>query len=341
MSPRRGASFSDPMIFEPLEARRFLAADLVATVDVGPQIISRFGETEIFRGSATVTNVGNATAFAFYNVRFVLSRDGTIGNADDVTIGNTTVAGTLAGESKTVFFPASLPSGTVSGAYHVGVLVDTGLEVSENSETNNSAVTDAAHVTVHSARGPLNLGGTSGADRIEITRGSSTIDVDFNGQTTSLIATEVTSLNVTLGGGRDYLSFLRAGLRGRVSGGGGSDTVFGGGAPDTISGGAGNDRLVGGGGRDRMGGNGGNDRLVGQSGADLLYGHAGNDVIDGGAGGDVVNGGGGIDNLLGGAGNDRLFAKDGAIDILVSGGGGRDSAFTDSNDPRSSIETLR
>ena len=83
----------------------------------------------------------------------------------------------------------------------------------------------------------------------------------------------------------------------------------------------------------------GGDRIIGSSLANYLKGNGGNDSLFGGDGNDTLDGGSGADSLAGQAGNDRLLARDGVIDI-VDGGAGTDSAQVDSNDKRTSIETL-
>jgi Ca2+-binding RTX toxin-like protein len=57
--------------------------------------------------------------------------------------------------------------------------------------------------------------------------------------------------------------------------------------------------------------------------------------VGGGAGKDILAGGEGRDQLVGGGGNDRLNARDGTRDTFVScGGGDRDRAIVDQNDPK-------
>ena len=92
----------------------------------------------------------------------------------------------------------------------------------------------------------------------------------------------------------------------------GSVTFFGSRYDDTLIGGAQGDHLYGKGGQDTLYGNGGNDTLDGGSGGDTLYGGEGNDWLYGGHHDDHLFGEGGNDTLDGGSGGDEL---DGGSDI--------------------------
>ncbi len=173
-----------------------------------------------------------------------------------------------------------------------------------------------------------------------------------------VIAPNVTA-NVTIDGGdgNDLLV-----------GGGGNDVLIGGSGSDFLYGGGGNDVLLGGVGNDQLFGGAGNDSLVGGEGIDIVDGGAGRDLLIGGQGSDLLVGGGDDDILVGGStshdGNlakldeimaiwtstasfnarvDLLLADllkpsgpgqtvfdDGSLDI-ISGGGGRDLVFGDTN----------
>jgi Ca2+-binding RTX toxin-like protein len=108
---------------------------------------------------------------------------------------------------------------------------------------------------------------------------------------------------------------IRLNTPGRVSAGGGSDSVTGSGGGDELTGGDGNDNLAGGPGPDRINGDAGNDTVDGGSEDDILRGGDGDDSVLGAGEADRVEGGRGNDTLDGGVGPDRF-----------DGGSGRDTA---------------
>jgi hypothetical protein len=87
------------------------------------------------------------------------------------------------------------------------------------------------------------------------------------------------------------------------------------------------------------GGNGA-DVLLGHDGFDGFYGDSGPDVLRGYGGTDYLYGGDGADELFGSSGRDALIARDGDNDDRLSCGTGRDVAFLDRLDGRSSCEGL-
>ena len=113
-------------------------------------------------------------------------------------------------------------------------------------------------------------------------------------------------------GGADRISLNTPG---RVSAGGGNDSVTGSGGADQLTGGDGNDNLAGGPGPDRINGDAGNDTVDGGSEDDILRGGDGDDSVFGAGEADRVEGGPGNDTLDGGLGPD-----------LFDGGSGRDTA---------------
>jgi Ca2+-binding RTX toxin-like protein len=158
------------------------------------------------------------------------------------------------------------------------------------------------------------------------------------------------------------------GIRARLLGGQGNDTLRGGSAGDELFGGDGDDFLAGGPGDDWIDGGDGGDLIYGESesppnqtvrnefmGSDTIFGGAGNDVIygdsdggegaadwiDGGDGDDLIFGDGaegaldGNDTIYGGAGNDVIYGDmdgaEGAADELY-GGDGDDVIYTGGGD---------
>ncbi len=86
----------------------------------------------------------------------------------------------------------------------------------------------------------------------------------------------------------------------------------------------------------------GDDNLSGGTGNDSLEGDAGDDLIFGGKGNDTLSGGAGFDQIEGGQGNDSIQAQDGAMDHVINGGAGIDTAAVDSadigNEPQSAFK---
>ena len=161
---------------------------------------------------------------------------------------------------------------------------------------------------------------------------------------------------VTAAGGNDDVNFSNSTIPVSINGGSGNDTLLGGVADDlirgeggqdlaagfigndTVGGGSGVDTLFGDSGNDEIYGDDQGDSLYGGTGADSIFGGSGNDYLQADDGDDVLSGDGGSDRFFGNAGNDTLFADDGVADTRVNGGGGTDTGFLDSFDPRQSIE---
>jgi Ca2+-binding RTX toxin-like protein len=97
-----------------------------------------------------------------------------------------------------------------------------------------------------------------------------------------------------------------AGLKNRIDGAGGNDTITGGNRDDVLTGSFGNDILNGGG---------GNDYLLGGTGTDTLNGQDGNDVLESGGEGGTLDGGADNDELIAGT------ASFGAAETLIGGDG--------------------
>ena len=157
---------------------------------------------------------------------------------------------------------------------------------------------------------------------------------------------------VTVHGGNSddtiYVYSTGSGVKVRVFGNAGDDTLVGGPAADLLDGGDGNDTIQGGPGNDTIYGQDGNDFIGGGLGDDLILGGLGNDIVSGDdgndivvgeAGNDLVAGGAGNDTVTGGSGNDilvggvfsavaTLFAETG--DDLLDGGDGADTLYGDS-----------
>lgn len=163
----------------------------------------------------------------------------------------------------------------------------------------------------------LEINGSSGNDKVTLGAMLS----DFNGRVT-----------VNGGAGNDSLSGAAAGVRIRLIGDAGNDTLLGGSGDDSLLGESGDDSLKGNGGDDILLGGSGKDKLLGDAGNDALVGDDGNDSLEGGAGNDTLLGLSGNDTLKGGDANDVVMG--GVDDDSVNGGAGRDTLTGDGGNDR-------
>src|SRR5688572_6510380 len=188
---------------------------------------------------------------------------------------------------------------------------------------------DGARLT---RNGTLLIGGTSGDDRIHITRRfrDGRILVETNGEGQLFLPQLVKRIQIYGFGGDDVITVGPNVRSAYLNGGDGNDT---------LTGGDGDDFLVGGDRDDSLTGGIGNDSLEGGVGNDELHGNAGNDYLLGSAGHDVIHGHGGRDQLIGAGGNDQLFGGPGSADD-VSGGPGFDQAANDPLDAYAGVEQL-
>jgi CARDB protein len=103
--------------------------------------------TSVAGGSVTVnwtlSNAGNAAAAAgdgSITHRYVYSANAILGDGDDVAIGTDTTTGAVAAAATQSFSKALIiPSSATPGSGFIFIVADGGSEVSESSETNNSA----------------------------------------------------------------------------------------------------------------------------------------------------------------------------------------------------------
>ena len=151
---------------------------------------------------------------------------------------------------------------------------------------------EGCHLNARVARGPHQVSGGAGNDRLFIRRGAL-----FGGDNRdSLTASAAEADSRLVGGEGDDLleSDADAGQVVGVGGLGDDDIRFQN-SGDRIRGGAGRDRLRGGGGADEVRGGPGSDRLTGNRSDDRLFGQTGDDLLDGGEGRDRCSGGRGDD----------------------------------------------
>lgn len=195
--------------------------------------------------------------------------------------------------------------------------------------------------------GDLQIGGTTGPDRIIISSGAAGgVSVRINnvlttvpafpgaiyvygqdGDDTITVTTITKPVNAYGQDGNDYIA--TAAGNDMLDGGAGNDRLLAGNGANLVYGGEGNDTLQGGTGVDTLYGGNGNDTLSGVGGDDFLFGEADRDALNGGVGNDYLAGGLGIDTLSGDDGNDILLGGDdgdflygrAGRDILIGGEG--------------------
>lgn len=326
-------------LFDTLESRRLLAADLAASMSVSA---TGFKAGDVIAGTFTLQNLGNSIVTPTFKLRFALSTDTTYGNSDDlgsveVSVSQDVPPGTFpAGIQFALPVPANVPA----GQYYVVGKVDSGNAVSESNENNNVFNTSALGAfSIISATGELKLLGSPNAESVVIAKTATGFSVK-TGSAAAQVYSGATSILYDALGGNDSITIGNSINGAVIIGGDGDDYIVDGDGANTLYGGAGKDKVYGGLGNDALRGNGGNDKLYGEGGLDRLYGYDGNDVLDGGSSKDRFFGGNGIDTCYGQSGNDLFYMKgDGSNDVIF-GGSGTDSAQSDAGDSKSSVETV-
>lgn len=127
---------------EVLEPRQLLAAtstgapDLVAvSLTVPSEMSAAIGVSHA--GTFSIANRGGDTYRTLFNVRFVIeSVDGSYQRED----GSRTIPGLASGGTHSTSFSEQLPSDIPNGNYLLRMIVDSGNQVSESNENNNTAV---------------------------------------------------------------------------------------------------------------------------------------------------------------------------------------------------------
>lgn len=197
----------------------------------------------------------------------------------------------------------------------------------------------AVTVSLAETTGVLSIGGTDGADQINVSQSGDTLVLTITGGAKQTFKVkQISSLRFDGRDGDDQfvnksqLSLLAYGNAGNdlLIGGSSNDEIHGGPGNDRIAGNEGNDSLHGDYGDDAMSGGVGNDELFGWYGNDTLYGDVGDDYLSGYEGDDLLYGGDGNDDLRGHIGNDRLFGEKG--NDLLYGWLGNDLLFGGPND---------
>lgn len=316
-------------LFQPLESRTLQAADLaIIAMQVEEQMLDVRKPTHAV---ITVKNVGKSASSAGLSTRFVLSRDATIGNADDINLGVLKIDKSLAAGASVDLTLNSIPSVGHSGVFRLGGIADVYHFENESKENNNARISEPLVTYYQDYDHDTLLGdakGTAKNDVVQLYVKQNKAIIQVN---TKVWAAPLTESVITFdaGDGNDkVIADAQFPVKLDISGGTGHDTLKGGAADDKLSGGIGKDRIW---------GNGGNDYLVGGAHDDRLYAGPGNDQLTGGAGNDFLYAGPGAGTLLGGGGKDRFFTKgNGYVDEIL-GGAGKDQADADANDNVSSV----
>ena len=225
----------------------------------------------------------------------------------------TVTAGTIAKAKNGVFtvYATKTYAAKVSGAMPITLTVTGDLGALSTSKSVATVRTSAEVVG-----GTLNINGTSGDDKIGVSRKGSNYLVTVNGKTTSFATSTVTLIQALGLAGSDVIQVADSVFAATyLDGGDGNDAIFGGAGNDVINGGAGADTIFTGDGTNKVAGGDGNDTVTGGIGRDRITGGTGNDSLQGGAGRDILSGDEGNDIVVGGASSDTLYGGSGD-DIL-------------------------
>lgn len=195
------------------------------------------------------------------------------------------------------------------------------ISVSGSKQTTGEYALDLNGGFARASGGVLRVSGDGNDNTIRITLSGSRYKVFRDGSTLSFNLSAAGRVSVAAGDGDDAVTIGTGVVRATVHGEAGNDSITGGNSDDILIGNAGDDLISGG------------------FGNDSIYGNEGADSLDGGSGNDRLVGGSGRDTVRAGDGNDTLLARDRVRDLLY-GQSGFDSAQTDDNDYRSSIEEL-
>ena len=210
------------------------------------------------------------------------------------------------------------------------LIVATARDITRQGELHRLHGEDAPAGSIGMVGSTLTITGTDDVDGFYVETNADDIFVRRRfGFGRFFAAGDVSGMNISLGGGNDWLLLYQVDLPATIAGAEGDDTLIGGEGDDSISGG---------GGRDHLFGRGGNDTLLGGASKDILFGGDGHDLLIGDGGNDFFRGGAGADTMHGGAGFDTFISwGDNAPDHII-GGRNTDWAVHDASDILESIE---
>jgi len=110
--------------------------DLIIENVVGSTPVER---SHVYGVQLDVVNQGEGVTTGAFQVSLLLTVDDSIGNADDVRVGNTTVTDILnAGDRRNLALSITIPSQQAIGTYHLVAVADASNIETETNETNNT-----------------------------------------------------------------------------------------------------------------------------------------------------------------------------------------------------------
>lgn len=306
---------------------------------------------DIFGGSGSDTLIGNASGNSLEGGSGDDVLDGGLGDdllagggGDDLADYSTRTGSVAVDLDGAVGDDGELGEGDTVGGDVEDVLGGSGDDVLGGNQSDN---------LVDGGAGDDLLDGRLGADKLV---GGGDLDiVDYSERTSSLTV----DLDGALGddGETGEGDTVGADVEG-ILGGSGADTLTGNAGDNLLDGGLGADVLVGGGGLDladyssrttsvtvTLDGSAGDgeagegdlvggdvEDVAGGAANDVLVGNAGVNLLLGGPGADALDGGPSFDIFDGGDDDDRIQSRDGAVDLVLCGGGGGDSVVADGPD---------
>lgn len=255
--------------FESLDPRRLFAAELVGAVNYESGFYGAGDRVAIDATLKQSVDGGGQTGVSIL-FAVLLSKDKTLGNADDVLLASGVFLKAAGAGVMTQSMVGAIGEAPVAGSYYTAVKVQD--PASPTASVSWSAGRDttliAAPLNATVVGDTLVAGGTSKNDRVTVRENSASVIVTINGKSSAIrrLAVPGGGLVFNLGGGNDALACYGGhGVTARL----------------TVNGGKGDDTIVGGLADDRLDGGGGNDKLAGAAGSDTLIGGAGNDALDG------------------------------------------------------------
>ncbi|MGB7159465.1 MAG: calcium-binding protein [Tepidisphaeraceae bacterium] len=326
----------------PLESRQLFTVDLIPFTSLLP---GAYAQGDVIPVIVTVDNLEGTTATPSpVSYKAVLTRDQTIGNADDILIAQGAFDPIPANNGDGIQTELTITGAMAAGDYFLAMQANVPAQFAETDTTNNTVFspTTVCRITTEELTNPTILG-TAGNDLITIEQHSDNDVVTVNGVSYYYDTSETAfdHLFIDGGSGNDKILVIdeRVSIDLFITGSGGNDTIQGGNGDDELSGANGKDKLFGGSGRDYLLGGASADYLTGGHGDDTMSGAGGNDRLE-----DHFN----KDYFLGGAGNDVFITRDAVSNEwsdpdTISGGAGNDRAQADSGpytDLTASIEEL-
>lgn len=282
-------------LFEPIESRQMMAADLsITAMNLSEQVLN---QAQLFNATVTVRNNGDKAVPAGTAMRLTLTVDETLRNWEPAerSLGLKKLPSDLKPKKTYTFEVKMRASAQPTGTFRLGAEIDYNNAVAETNEKNNVVISEPL-ITYAKYLESQTIEGTDKKDVISFKSSGDNAIVNVNGETFVAHLNNWPVLIVNTGKGNDRVQTTADfPVRLQLNGGSGHDTLIGGAKNDEINGGTGDDRLYGNDGDDIVNGSGGHDRLYGDGGNDQLNAGSGNDRLYGGPGADTLSGSGGKD----------------------------------------------